>query len=62
MKLPNQNPRRPYQAQPDAHEQAEIERYIKSYREQPQTEEEFGWLDYVTLQAFGELPWEQEEE
>ena len=33
----------------DFDEQQEIEMYVRSYREQPQTDEEFGWSDEVTV-------------
>ena len=38
-------------------EQDEAQRYIRAYQEQPQTEEEFGWSDQVTLEHLAELPW-----
>lgn len=40
-----------------AEEQREIERYIQGYREQPQTEEEFGWSDHATQQGLAQAPW-----
>jgi metal-responsive CopG/Arc/MetJ family transcriptional regulator len=42
----------------EAEERADVEWYIRAYREQPQTEEEFGWSDVAALEAFVELPWE----
>lgn len=39
----------------EATERDEIERYLRSYREQPQTEEEFGWPDVVTKEASSQL-------
>lgn len=32
----------------EAEEQEDIQRYIRGYRDSPQTEEEFGWSDQVT--------------
>ncbi|HLB29397.1 MAG TPA: ribbon-helix-helix protein, CopG family [Dehalococcoidia bacterium] len=45
----------------EAEEQEDVKRYIQGYRQQPQTEDEFGWSDYVTAQALAELPWEDNE-
>ena len=42
----------------DAEEKEQIAQYIKGYTEQPQTEEEFGWSDYVTIEALKDIPWE----
>jgi hypothetical protein len=39
-------------------ERADVERYIRGYEEQPQTEEEFGWSTQVALKALADLPWE----
>ena len=38
-------------------EQREIERYIRGYREDPQTEAELGWSDVATCEHLSELPW-----
>lgn len=38
-------------------EREDVERWIRSYREHPQTEEEFGWSDQATFAALAELPW-----
>lgn len=46
------------QALKDAAEQEQIEQYIRGYTEYPQTEEEFGWSDYVTVEALKEIPWD----
>ena len=46
------------QALRDAEEKEQIAQYIKGYTEQPQTEEEFGWSDYVTIEALKDIPWE----
>jgi Arc/MetJ-type ribon-helix-helix transcriptional regulator len=35
------------------------EQYARGWREQPQTEEEFGWLE-VSLGSLADLPWEEE--
>jgi metal-responsive CopG/Arc/MetJ family transcriptional regulator len=40
-----------------ADEKEDVERYVRGYREQPQTEEEFGWSDTALLQNLPELPW-----
>ncbi|MBA2449251.1 MAG: hypothetical protein H0V51_14620 [Chloroflexi bacterium] len=42
----------------DAQEREDVEQYIRSYTECPQTEEEFGWSSYVALKHFAEEPWE----
>jgi metal-responsive CopG/Arc/MetJ family transcriptional regulator len=36
----------------------EREEYRRVWREQPQTEEEFGWSDRVVAEAMAEEPWE----
>jgi metal-responsive CopG/Arc/MetJ family transcriptional regulator len=36
--------------------QRDVERYIRGYREQPQTEEEFGWSDVATTERLSEIP------
>ena len=40
----------------DAEEQENIEQYINSYREQPQTEDEFGRSDEVARKYLAETP------
>ena len=36
-----------------------VEQYVRGWREQPQTEEEFGWLTHPkTLEHLKEAPWE----
>lgn len=35
-----------------------VEQYVRGWREQPQTEEEFGWSDRVVAEAWAEDPWE----
>jgi Arc/MetJ-type ribon-helix-helix transcriptional regulator len=42
----------------EAKEREDIERYVRGYREEPQTEEEFGWSDQALLEHLKELPWE----
>jgi metal-responsive CopG/Arc/MetJ family transcriptional regulator len=41
----------------DLREQEDIDRYVRSYRENPQTEEELGWADHAALERLKELPW-----
>jgi Arc/MetJ-type ribon-helix-helix transcriptional regulator len=36
----------------------EREQYIRAWREQPQTEEEFGWADRAVAEAMAEESWE----
>jgi metal-responsive CopG/Arc/MetJ family transcriptional regulator len=38
----------------DARRREEIERFVRGYREQPQTEEEFGWADVAALSFWAE--------
>ena len=40
----------------DFDEQQESEMYVRSYREQPQTDEEFGWSDEVTVKHLAKAP------
>lgn len=35
----------------EAEERRNVERFIQGYREQPQTEEEFGWSEAVAAEA-----------
>lgn len=42
----------------EAAEQDEVDRYIQGYREQPQTEEEFGWLDEAVKDSLAAVPWQ----
>lgn len=35
-----------------------VERYVRGWREHPQTEDEFGWSDRVVAEAWAEDPWE----
>ncbi|MGD9894831.1 MAG: ribbon-helix-helix protein, CopG family [Dehalococcoidia bacterium] len=35
----------------------EIDRYLQGYREQPQTEEEFGWSDDVVKDSLAAAHW-----
>ena len=41
-----------------ADERHKVEEYIEGYRNDPQTEEELGWLDEVTVRSLREVPWE----
>ena len=44
-------------------EQEEREQSIRAWREQPQTEEEFGWMTSPrTLEHLAEIPWESDAE
>lgn len=43
-------------------EREAVAQYIRSYQEQPETEEEFGWSDQLALEALADLPWEEEGE
>lgn len=36
----------------------EREQYVRAWREQPQTEEEFAWSDRAVAEAMAEEPWE----
>ena len=43
----------------DQEEREMVEQYVRGWREQPQTEEEFGWLTHPkTLEHLKEAPWE----
>jgi Arc/MetJ-type ribon-helix-helix transcriptional regulator len=37
------------------------EQYVRGWREQPQTEEELGWVDEVGLEVLADLPWEDDD-
>lgn len=39
-------------------EREQVEQFVRAYREQPETEEEFGWLDGAVRQYSTEEPWE----
>ena len=39
-------------------EQRRVEQYVQGYREQPQTEEEFGWLDEAAKVSLAAVRWE----
>jgi metal-responsive CopG/Arc/MetJ family transcriptional regulator len=39
-------------------EQEDVQRWIRGYEENPQTDEELGWVDHVVCQVAAELPWE----
>ncbi|MFN8636802.1 MAG: ribbon-helix-helix protein, CopG family [Chloroflexota bacterium] len=36
----------------------EREQYIRAWKEQPQTEEEFGWSDRAVAEAMADEPWD----
>jgi len=39
----------------------EREQYVRAWREQPQTEEEFGWMTHPgTLEHLTEIPWDSD--
>ncbi|MGH2460519.1 MAG: hypothetical protein ACRDIY_16820 [Chloroflexota bacterium] len=38
-------------------EREDVERFVRGYRERPQTEEEFGWSDAAARDGIAELPW-----
>ena len=44
------------QAVEDARRREEIERFVRGYEAQPQTEEEFGWADAVAVDILAENP------
>jgi len=41
-----------------AEERRKEQEWIRGYQKEPQTEEEFGWSDEVTVQALREVPWD----
>lgn len=41
----------------EAKERKDVERYVRAYTEQPQTEEEIGWITDVGARQLGEIPW-----
>lgn len=41
-----------------AKEKADVEQYIRAYKEQPQTEEEFGWTEALLGETLEDVPWE----
>lgn len=45
------------QALEDEEERTEAARYVRGYRESPQSAEELGWLDASAAEAVGETPW-----
>lgn len=42
----------------DAEEREKIEQYIRGYREDPPTDEEFGWQDALAIEALKETSWD----
>lgn len=45
------------QALKEAEERENVEEWVRSYREHPQTEEEYGWAEQATLEWMAEHPW-----
>jgi metal-responsive CopG/Arc/MetJ family transcriptional regulator len=43
----------------EAEERKNVERYIVGYREQPRTEEEFGWSEAVAVEALANVRWDE---
>ena len=41
-----------------ADEREKVQQYVRGYREEPQTEEEFGWSDWALTEGLKELPWD----
>jgi len=39
-------------------EREQVQQFVRAYREQPETEEEFGWLDGAVRRYSTEEPWE----
>ncbi len=40
-------------------EREQVEQFVRAWKEQPETEEEFGWLTHPrTLEHLNEAPWE----
>jgi metal-responsive CopG/Arc/MetJ family transcriptional regulator len=42
----------------EAEEREEVARYVRSYRETPQTDEEGAWTERAARERLGEVPWE----
>ena len=42
----------------EADEREDAARYIRSYRENPQTDEEGAWIERTARERLGEVPWE----
>jgi metal-responsive CopG/Arc/MetJ family transcriptional regulator len=40
----------------------DIERYVRGYLEQPETEEELAWVEAASQAVLAEYPWEDEAE
>jgi metal-responsive CopG/Arc/MetJ family transcriptional regulator len=41
----------------DIDEQEQVKQWIQAYESQPQTEDEFGWMEETSLESLSELPW-----
>jgi metal-responsive CopG/Arc/MetJ family transcriptional regulator len=46
------------QALRETEQEADVRRYIRGWQENPQTSEEFGWAEQVSLGALTQLPWD----
>ncbi|MGH2355171.1 MAG: CopG family ribbon-helix-helix protein [Chloroflexota bacterium] len=42
-------------------ERKDDEEFRRAYREQPETDEGFGWVDQVALESLADLPWEEKQ-
>jgi hypothetical protein len=40
--------------------EADIDRYVSGYRQNPQTANEWGWTDEVAVQSLTKVPWNDE--
>ncbi len=50
--------RLPEEALRAAQEREDVDQFIRAYTEQPETEEEFGWLTEVSARSLADIPWE----
>ncbi|MFN0095042.1 MAG: hypothetical protein ACKVVT_09740 [Dehalococcoidia bacterium] len=44
---------------PDLLQARDVAQWVRSYTEQPQTDEEVGWNDQVAAENWADLPWEE---
>jgi metal-responsive CopG/Arc/MetJ family transcriptional regulator len=42
----------------DVEERIDVDQWVRSYTERPQTEEEVGWANYAAREYLSESPWE----
>ncbi len=42
----------------EAQERKDVEQWIQSYREHPQSEDDLGWVTEVSLEQLRKVPWE----